>query len=398
MPTVRPRAVLTACAIIEDLSACQVELGRTAFYFSIGQPLEKKALNAIASLYPDLKKVTYVDERDRKRLVDEIKRDLAVEGDCIEACLARPGYASARNSATLEALRDSNDIAIYVDDDALPILPIGSQDRIRWQQALFMGAHLDKISEGAAVSIGHHLGYTSPIVDLRSVLAEPCLSELGLALSIGSEVLTADSLIFPAPVSLRLPALDQFRAYIGSRAGYFVSGGNLGVSIEALAQGSVPPFYCPDSARGEDAFFSALLDGRRVKIAEVDSVLFHDPFAIIDGLSNEQLPQSLPAYILPTPTSISRFTAAMLGWLRYSPLWITHQTIDSNVCAQKIEEIRTLLKRHSNCCLQYLNIAHAGLIFEEACANVSRDFDTMTSLDELWRSTIAPSFHGKRCR
>lgn len=348
MPTVRPHAGRVADEFLDDARASGVDLGEVSLYFSVDPPLGAGEPRIGAEHASALRAVRHVDAAGRAGIG---------AGELVERLLVRPGYASARNAPLLQALRDGHDAAVFIDDD---VHPLGG----------FLRSHLDALAAGADVARGGYLGHGAPLVDLSPLLGQGCRAALGLALSLGNEVLPADCLT-AAPVfgTASLPEV---------RRGLVIYGGNVGVSLAALAEGRIPPFFCPPGARGEDTFFGLRLPGR-ARVRTGPEPVFHDPF----GLGRD-----MPAAVPSTRAHLRRFAGAVRGWVRYAPLWVRTQIDDP---APVLEAIGEIYAEHAGC-LGLLGLGDIPAEFRRAVAAAESEYALLDAADVAWRSEIVPRF------
>lgn len=343
MPTIRPHAGRVAEEFLAD--ARGAGLVEVSLYFSTDPPL--------AAGEPRIG----TDDGVTVRHVDAAARAALGTGQLAERLLVRPGYASARNAPLLLAMRDGHDAAVFIDDDVHP-------------DTGFLRSHLDGLAAGADVTRGGYLGHGAPLADLSSLLGPACRAALGRALSLGNEVLPADCLCAaPGFATASLPAVGR---------GFVVYGGNVGISLAALAAGRIPPFQCPPGARGEDTFFGARLRGR-ARVEACAAPVFHDPFGLGRGA---------PAAVPPTPAHLRRFAGAVRGWVRYAPLWVRTQHDDP---AEILGEIGAIYAEHTPC-LESLGLGDIPGEFALAVTAVESEYALLEAADVAWRSVIVPRF------
>lgn len=337
MPTVRPHAGRVAEEFLDDARASGID--DVSLYFSTDPPLQPGEPRIGAGFGVA---VHHVDVADRAALG-------------VGGLVERPGYASARNAPLLAAMRDGHDVAVFVDDDVHP-------------GRGFLRSHLDGLAGGADVTRGGYVGHAAPLVDLSSLVDRRCLGDLGRALALGNEVLPADCLTAaPAFGTGALPDL---------RRGLVVYGGNVGISLAALAAGRIPPFFCPPGARGEDTFFGLRLAGAAVTGA---APVRHDPF---------RLGRAAPAAVPPTPAHLRRFAGAVRGWVRYAPLWVRTQHDDP---APVLEEIAAVHADH-DACLAALGLGDIASAFARAVASSESEHALLEAADLAWRTEIVARF------
>jgi hypothetical protein len=226
------------------------------------------------------------------------------------------------------------------------------------------------LAAGADVTRGGYLGHGAPLVDLSALLGRECRAALGLALSLGNEVLTADCLTAaPAFGTASLPEL---------RHGLVIYGGNVGVSLAALAEGRIPPFFCPPGARGEDTFFGLRLPAT-ARVRTGPEAVFHDPF---------RLGRGAPAAVPPTPAHLRRFAGAVRGWVRYAPLWVRTQHEDPTGV---LGTIASIYAEHAGC-LGALGLGDVPGEFARAVAAAESEHALLDAADVAWRTEIVPRF------
>ncbi len=80
----------------------------------------------------------------------------------------------------------------------------------------------------------------------------------------------------------------------------------------------IPAFYNPPEARGEDTFFSTLLDD--AKVLRVPVYHFHDGFLKYPGIMKQKYPVSLRKIKGDESEIGLRFLRASKGWMKYKPL------------------------------------------------------------------------------
>jgi hypothetical protein len=254
MPTVRAQAGRVAELFLQDVALSGIDLGSVSLYFSIDPPLSANvgAIQLHEEYASRLRLVRYIDERRRAVLAQDVLDHCEVDPAALERLLIRRSYASARNAALLEALNDSNDFALSIDDDVFPVAPkkVG-KGQLEWVGVNFMRTHLSRLAAGTDITRGGYLGYASPLVDLPSAVPQACRSALGLALSLGNEILAPDCLSAPPFVRMLTTSgeddtqLDRE----SSEKGIVIYGGNVGISLLALREGRIPAFFCPLDAR-----------------------------------------------------------------------------------------------------------------------------------------------------
>jgi hypothetical protein len=392
IPSIRPQAGAAVELILHDAVSAGVGLSNISVYFSIDYPLTSvsKAIQLRNEHRSAVRHVKYIDSNRRSALARRFSRSYA-SGKLLEHTLIGRGYASARNAALIEALSDGNDFAISVDDDVLPILPLRtSNNEIEWIAANLVRTHLQYLQAGADVTRGNYLGYESPIVDLSGVISDECQLALSRALSLGNEVLSSDCLSNSPTVSM-LDTIGnnatQF-THKAPRTGMIIYGGNVGISLTALAEGRIPAFYCPRGARGEDTFFGYFLPGE-AHVVTVPAAVFHDPFHLYPCLLQRRYPTTLIPSVKPTQENLQRFAKAFRGWVKYAPLWVRSQHDDSREGREILAEISNIYRSHA-CCLLPLGLGEVPQLLMSSINSARSEFQLLYEVDRIWRTRMIP--------
>jgi hypothetical protein len=178
--------------------------------------------------------------------------------------------------------------------------------------------------------------------------------------------------------------------------GRVVFGGNVGISIRALKEGRVPPFFCPPGARGEDTFFGMLLTDD-VRVDAIPAPLFHDPFFLYPELLELEPPPSLACRVEVTRQTLQRFASAFRGWVGYAPLWIRCQQQNAGRRTETLAKIESIYRRHARC-LASLELGDVVDVFLAAARAVETDYALLNEAERCWRMQIVPYICGDRVR
>lgn len=226
------------------------------------------------------------------------------------------GYSSQRNTAIAHAVMHGAERMLLLDDDEYFVAPFANGGVIEWREQDVVGEQMRALS-CAELASGAKTGYFSPVPsELRRHVDEGTLRSLGTAVGLGNEVVTEETFVGDDE---RLVAYGQEGAQPAGTGRAVLSAGNLGLSVAALRNGTLPPFMNPPGARGEDAIFATQLNGAR--LAHVRAYTFHDPFGQHQGITRGVYPSQLrPEGV--TPRTMKRFCATCIGWVRYAPLWL----------------------------------------------------------------------------
>lgn len=261
----------------------------------------------------------------RKALNDESQR-LVRDGVIDESeadLLFGEGYAKKRNAALYFASKKGMDRLLFIDDDEYPLAVLKNEaSKLVWMGQSVLGTHL-KYGDEADITHGHHCGYISPIpnFEFNDDLTEDDFRDFIDATS--NDIITWDSVKRTIIGSNGVTYADgniidqqttsEVKEVMGMK---FISGANLCFNLKRMS--SLPAFYNPPGARGEDAFMSTTLTGH--KVLRVPCFTFHDAFLEYKNLLNGVLPIELRGVDARLPAVRQRFIRAATGWIRYKPL------------------------------------------------------------------------------
>lgn len=235
------------------------------------------------------------------------------------------GHAKGRNTILYYAAKSNYDYLLFWDDDEYPVACIKNEDNtITWKKQDNIAKHIEYMQkENADITIGYHCGYISPIpyIDINNDIDEELFKKFILAIS--NDIISWDSIkenfnnnngVTFAKKEL---AEGNGAFEIEKRgAGKWIAGSTLCVNLKHLDK--IPAFYNPPGARGEDTFFSTLLDD--AKVIRVPVYHFHDGFLKYPGIMKGRYPKELKK-IKGDDTAIgTRFLKASKGWMKYKPL------------------------------------------------------------------------------
>ena len=233
------------------------------------------------------------------------------------------GYAKKRNAALYFACKQGMDRLLYIDDDEYPLAVLRNDaDDLYWMGQSVLGTHI-KYGDDADITHGRHCGYISPIpkLEFNDDLTESDFRDFIDATS--NDIISWESVkrtvIGDSGVTYADPAIiaGQTTAEVKEVMGMkFISGANLCFNLKRLR--SLPAFYNPPGARGEDAFMSTSLSD--YKLVSVPCFTFHDAFMQYKHILNGVLPLELRGVDARLPAVQRRFVNAAIGWIRYKPL------------------------------------------------------------------------------
>jgi hypothetical protein len=255
---------------------------------------------------------------ERERLIGQGMID-ADEGDLIFG----DGYAKKRNAALYFASKKKMDRLLFIDDDEYPLAVSRNRfNNLVWMGQSVLGTHL-KYGDDADITHGHHCGYISPIpkIQFDDVLTEndfrnfidATSNDIVTWESVKKTVIGDNGVTYAHSRIIDHQAISEVDEVMGMK---FISGANLCFNLERLT--SLPAFYNPPGARGEDAFMSTTLTD--YKVVKVPCFTFHDAFLEYRNILNGVLPTELAGVDPRKHLVLERFIKASVGWIRYKPL------------------------------------------------------------------------------
>ena len=233
------------------------------------------------------------------------------------------GHAKGRNTLMYYALKRKIDYLIFWDDDEYPVACVKKDDgEIDWIPQDNIIKHLENI-KNADVSVGYHCGYISPIpyIELDEEIEETVFKSYIEAIS--NELVEWDNIkrimkedngvTYANPNIARGKGKYEIGLEKGSK---WVAGSTLCVNLKRIE--NIPAFYNPPGARGEDTFFSMMLDN--CKVIKTPVYHFHDGFLKFTSIMSGKYPKKLRKIQPKDENVASRFYKASIGWLKYKPL------------------------------------------------------------------------------
>ena len=255
---------------------------------------------------------------ERQKLIDQ-KIINESEGDL----LFGEGYAKKRNAALYFAKKKGMDKLLFIDDDEYPLAVLrNDSNNLVWMGQSVLGTHL-RYGDDADITHGYHCGYISPMPKLafNDQLTENDFRNFVDALSndiiswesVKETIIDNNGITYADEGVVNQGQISEVGEVLGMK---FISGANLCFNLKRLR--SIPVFYNPPGARGEDAFMSTSLTNHRV--VKVPCYTFHDAFLEYKNILNGVLPVLLEGVDARTPSVRRRFVKAAIGWVRYKPL------------------------------------------------------------------------------
>ncbi len=293
------------------------------------------------------------------------------------------GHAKGRNTIMYYALKWKIDYLLFWDDDEYPVATIKEEDKLLWIPQDNLLKHLEHIGE-ADITIGYHCGYISPIpyVELGEEINEEDFKNYIEAIS--NELVSWESIKHKMIDNNGITYADK---EIAEGKGLYelkekwVSGSTLCLNLRHLNK--IPAFYNPPLARGEDTFFSILLQD--AKILKIPVYHFHDGFLKYTGIIKGRYPKKLRKIKTEEENIESRFLKASKGWIKYKPLFMYIQ--DKENYKKNIKEAIEKLERSVpkiNKLFESDNFTDLIKDLEEYDRNVVKHYKEYLKTNEFW--------------
>lgn len=233
------------------------------------------------------------------------------------------GYSNKKNLVSLEAIRRGYDIVLFWDDDEYPFICNTFDDKIFWAYSDILGAHVSAYKNFSAdVAFGFFTGYASPIpLNLDKRLSKKTAKHLGSALSVASDVIDTKTFIKTDEIFKGVKNEHLLTKEIGLiDGGKWISGGNLSVSVKAIKNGIVPPYYAPPTTRADDTVLSMNL--QKAKVFQIPAGIFHDAFGEYKCIRTNTFPDKIIREKNVSGDQVKRFCGALKGWFGYAPIFL----------------------------------------------------------------------------
>ena len=294
--------------------------------------LHKKAENEFSS-------IVYLGPGDDGGLDENVKSSIPKE--MYDILFSPRGYCTQKNRAIIAALKKQTDAIVFLDDDEYFVASCKKiSGQLSWIKQDVIGIHAKYIFD-ADITNGLQTGYFSPIPsDFSIYVPKDVSTQLGVVLSCGSEFIHQNTFTHTRSAILYTSKKLPSKAIeIPLRNGIkFITAGNLAINAHSLLSGTIPPFFNPKFARGEDAFMGMRL--QKCVVKKVPTYIFHDPFQKYLSISKGLYPSKLDNITI-SPTSMDRFIKTLQGWLKYAPLFILLNAKTDNEWEKTISYLHT---------------------------------------------------------
>ena len=339
----------------------------------------------IPQVYKNIK-IKYITPED----IEEEKKILVSRHDFkkeeVDLILGH-GHAKGRNTVMYFALKRKMDYILFWDDDEYPVAVLKNEDKtLEWKKQNNILDHINNI-KNADITIGHHCGYISPIpyMQVGDDITEDAFKEFIEGISndivnwqnIKERFQIDNGVTFAKNEILDNEAFEI--EYDGT--GKWIAGSTLCLNLKSLDK--IPAFYNPKGARGEDTFFSTLLEN--TKVLRIPTYHFHDGFLKYPQIMKNTMPKALRKIKVDEESIECRFLQASLGWIKYKPLLMYIK--DKKKYKENIITVKEQLKMSIPQIDKLFNNADFNeviLALEEADKNVEKHYKEYLRTNEVW--------------
>jgi len=394
IPTGRPQVKKVVKSFLDNAEYHGYDLKNFSVYLAIDTSFQDAKLKDFMfdeSIEKKISRVVYISEEDRVELSKKFKGS-----DCNEKFLnlifSNYGHSRQRNSALFCAAIDGNDVAIGIDDDESPCIPVKDGKKIKWKNMDFFTPHLKELIQGCDITSGSYTGYISPIPsNLSEKVPENIRKNLGKAFSYGNDVTNENTFIgeINKPILLDSKDIDKFPYdVVKGKYGKHLYGGNMGINLHSLKKGRIPVFYTAPGSRGDDSIFAFHL--RETSVKKVGSFIFHDPFSKYSCVFDKKFPNKLEDIRLDEGT-LKRFARCIIGRLKYAPLLIHLSSKDVTEREELMIKMIALIEKSTGemaLALDCPELNNCTNILLEFSSEVDQHYSDLTNVQSEWKNSV----------
>lgn len=382
--------------ILEQLSEYDGKVNLTFYIlYDLSYQYTKRTdfYNIIPDLYRKNINVRYITPEEIEAEKKNIVQKYNITSDEAELFLGH-GHAKGRNTVMYYALREKMDYLLFWDDDEYPVACIKDENgNITWKRQKNVIDHIKYLQkENANITRGWHCGYISPIpyIEYNNEVSEEDIKDFIEAIS--NEVVTWESIKEKFEKDDGVTFADPDMAS-GNGAFEITGEGENGVKwvvgsticLDMNDIEKIPAFYNPPGARGEDAFFSVLLD--EAKVMRIPMYHFHDGFLTCTGIMKNRFPSKLKRIETDQNSIEQRFLKASTGWIKYKPLLMYIENKEKY--SDKIAIVKDKLKRSAekiNKLFENSDFTKLPNILDEYDENVEEHYQEFLDTNRIWNS------------
>ena len=300
------------------------------------------------------------------------------------------GYAKSRNTILYCAMQHNMDYILFWDDDEYPVANVMSNNQIQWIKQENVLQHIKNI-DNAEVTVGYRCGMMNPIpyIEYTNEIKEEDYKNFIDALE--NEVVSWEKIkkIRENPSCIEYANLDiaegktkpEYIEEVGKEN--FVLGSGICINLNNID--SIPAFYNPPNARGEDTFFSCALRNKNARVLKIPTYHFHDSFLQFTGIMKDKYPKNLNKISFVDNEVEQRFLRATIGWTRYKPLlyYIKDRKNYENIIEETRDKLKKSVKKINT---EFITCDFSCLIKElnKYDKDVQKHYHEYMKVNELW--------------
>lgn len=346
--------------------------------------------NIIPDLYRKNINVRYITPEEIELEKDVISQKYNLSKKDVELFIGH-GHAKGRNTVMYYALKENIDYLLFWDDDEYPVACMKNENgKIEWKKQNNVIDHIKYMEkENANITRAYHCGYISPIpyIEASEEVSEEDLKNFIEAIS--NELVTWESIKNNFENDGGVTFADEkiangegaFEVLAENGEKKWVAGSTLCLNLKEIEK--IPAFYNPPGARGEDTFFSMMLDD--AKVFKIPLYHFHDGFLKCTGIMKNHFPAKLRKIESDEESIEQRFLKASIGWIKYKPLlmYIGNQ----ETYKERMKKVQEKLERGSikiNQLFPNSDFTQLPHIMKEYDKNVEEHYQEFLDTNEIW--------------
>ncbi len=300
------------------------------------------------------------------------------------------GYAKARNTILLYAMKRKIDYLLFWDDDEYPLAVCQENKELTWIKQKNVLTHINNI-KSADITYGYRCGMMSPVpyVQYDDNIKEEDYKAFIDALE--NEVISWEKMqkLLKENRSISYAnkeiATGEVKPEVMKSIGVndYVLGSGICLNLNHINK--IPAFYNPPGARGEDTFFSCALGEKNAKVLRVPTYHFHDSFMKYTNLMKDNFPKVLRRISIDDNGIEQRFLKTTIGWIKYKPLF--YYIIDRDNYRRIINDAKKNLAKSvdkMSTAFETCDFSCLTRELEDYDKKVKKHYDEYVRTNEIW--------------
>lgn len=300
------------------------------------------------------------------------------------------GYAKARNTILLYAMKRKIDYLLFWDDDEYPLAVCQENKELTWIKQKNVLTHINNI-KSADITYGYRCGMMSPVpyVQYDDNIKEEDYKAFIDALE--NEVISWEKMQKLVKENRSISyankeiATGEVKPEVMKSIGVndYVLGSGICLNLNHINK--IPAFYNPPGARGEDTFFSCALGEKNAKVLRVPTYHFHDSFMKYTNLMKDNFPKVLRRISIDDNGIEQRFLKTTIGWIKYKPLF--YYIIDRDNYRRIINDAKKNLAKSvdkMSAAFETCDFSCLTRELEDYDKKVKKHYDEYVRTNEIW--------------